>query len=258
VQQSNAYIITFSIILTVVLGLLLSGTSQVLGPLQRKAEELDTKKQILGAVIDSDQLKSMKPEEVLSFYETRISSKVVDMEGNEVEKDADGNPVVAEKVNIGKNYKMAPEKRLYPVFMFHTEGNEDNVESYVLPVYGAGLWDEIWGYVALETDLNTIGGVTFSHRGETPGLGARITNLAVQQRYQGKEIFDESGNLQSVSMQKGEGKDYSSDKHKVDGLSGATITANGVNNMLKNYLNHYNAYLEKQKSSKSSDMASLN
>ena len=256
-QQSNAYIITFSIILTVVLGLLLSGTSQVLGPLQKKAEELDTKKQILGAVLDPEKLSAMKPEEVLAFYENRIASKVVDIEGNEVEKDAGGNPVVAEKVNVGKNYKMAPEARLYPIFMYHAEGNPDDVESYVFPVYGAGLWDEIWGYLALQTDLNTIEGVTFSHKGETPGLGARITNLGVQQRYQGKEIFDDSGNLQSVVMQKGEGKDYSSDKHKVDGLSGATITANGVNDMLKNYLKNYTAYLEKQKSSKS-DIALIN
>ena len=257
-QQSNAYIIIFSVILTVILGLLLSGTSQVLGPMQRKAEELDNKKQILGAVIDADQLKAMKADEVLSFYENRIASKVVDINGNILEKDADGNPLIAEKVNVGKNYKMSPEKRMYPIFIFHAEGNPDAAESYVLPVYGAGLWDEIWGYVALQTDLNTIEGVTFSHKGETPGLGARITSLAIQQRYQGKEIFDDSGKIQSVAMQKGEGKDYSADPHKVDGLSGATITANGVNNMLKNYIQHYSAFLEKQKSSQKTEMASLN
>ncbi len=239
------------------MGLLLSGTSQVLGPLQKKAEDLDTKKQILGAVLEPEKLSAMKPEEILSFYENRIASKVVNIEGQEVENDAEGNPLVAEKVNVAKNYKMAPENRQYPIFMYHAEGNPEDVESYVFPVYGSGLWDEIWGYLALQTDLNTIEGVTFSHKGETPGLGARITNQGVQQRYQGKEIFDESGNLQSVAMQKGEGKDYSSDKHKVDGLSGATITAVGVNNMLYNYLGYYTAYLEKQKSPQT-DIAALN
>ena len=257
-QQSNTYIITFSIILTVVLGLLLSGTSQVLGPLQRKAEELDTKKQILGAVLDGAELKAMKPEEVLTFYETRISSKVVDIEGKDVTQNPDGSPMVAEKVNVGKNYKMAPESSLYPIFVFHAEGNPDAAESYILPVYGAGLWDEIWGYVALQTDLSTIEGVTFSHKGETPGLGARITSPDVQQRYKGKEIFDESGNLQSVSMQKGEGKDYSGDTHKVDGMSGATITANGVNNMLKNYLQYYSAFLTSQKSGQQTEVVAVN
>ena len=257
-QQSNTYIITFSIILTVVLGLLLSGASQVLGPMQRKAEELDTKKQILGAVLDGAELKAMKPEEVLTFYETRISSKVVDIEGKEVTQNPDGSPMVAEKVNVGKNYKMAPESRLYPIFVFHAEGNPDAAESYILPVYGAGLWDEIWGYVGLQTDLSTIEGVTFSHKGETPGLGARITSPDVQQRYKGKEIFDESGNLQSVSMQKGEGKDYSGDTHKVDGMSGATITANGVNNMLKNYLQYYSAFLTSQKSGQQTEVVAVN
>jgi Na+-transporting NADH:ubiquinone oxidoreductase subunit C len=258
VQQSNAYIITFSIILTVVLGLLLSGTSQILAPLQKKAVELDTKKQILGAVLDASEIRAMKPDEILDFYEKRITSKVVDIEGNELEEDSEGNTIVAENVDVAKNYKMAPEKRKYPVFIFHAEGNEEDAEAIIVQVYGAGLWDEIWGFLALNTDLNTIEGVTFSHKGETPGLGARITEGGVQNRYQGKKIFDDSGEFQSVSMQKGEGKDYSGEDHKVDGLSGATITANGVNAMLENYLKAYKAYFEKRKKSNSNDIAVLN
>lgn len=247
-QQSNAYIITFSIILTVVLGLLLSGTSEVLKPIQKKAEELDTKKQILGAVMSPDEIREMKAEEINAFYESRISSKVVNIEGEEVEAEQDGPPVTAETVDVGRNYKRAPEDRLYPVFIYHEEGSEDIILSYILPVYGNGLWDNIWGFLALKTDLNTIEGITFSHAGETPGLGARITSTDVQERFKEKEIYDESGNLISVKMQKGEGKDYSGDPHKVDGLSGATITAEGVNKMLLSYLDHYQAYLEKKKS----------
>jgi Na+-transporting NADH:ubiquinone oxidoreductase subunit C len=258
VQQSNAYIITFSVILTVVLGLLLSGTSQLLGPIQKKAVELDTKKQILGAVLDASEIRAMKPDQILEFYDKRITSKVVDIDGNEIEKDADGNDIVAENVDVAKNYKMAPEKRKYPVFIFHAEGNEEDAEAIIVQVYGAGLWDEIWGFLALDTDLNTIEGVTFGHKGETPGLGARITEGGVQNRYQGKKIFNESGEFQSVAMQKGEGKDYSGEDHKVDGLSGATITANGVNAMLDNYLKAYKAYFEKIKSSSSSEIAALN
>jgi Na+-transporting NADH:ubiquinone oxidoreductase subunit C len=258
VQQSNAYIITFSIILTVVLGLLLSGTSQVLAPLQKKAVELDTKKQILGAVLDASEIRAMKPDEILAFYEKRITSKVVDIDGNVLEKDEEGNSIFAENVNVAKNYKMAPEKRKYPVFIFHAEGNEEDAEAIIVQVYGAGLWDEIWGFLALNTDLNTIEGVTFGHKGETPGLGARITEGGVQNRFQGKKIFDDSGEFQSVSMQKGEGKDYSDDNHKVDGLSGATITANGVNAMLENYLKAYKAYFEKRKKNTSTEIAVLN
>src|SRR5690606_24334813 len=109
--------------------------------------------------------------------------------------------------------------------------------------------------MALQSDLNTVEGVTFSHAGETPGLGARITEEEVQQRYQGKEIWGEGGQLESVIMEKGEGRDYSNDPHKVDGLSGATITAVGVNNMLKNYLGYYEAYLTKMKEDSSEKVA---
>ncbi|KPQ09496.1 MAG: Na+-transporting NADH:ubiquinone oxidoreductase subunit NqrC [Algoriphagus marincola HL-49] len=246
-QQSNAYIITFSVILTVVLGLLLSGTSQVLGPMQREAEALDKKKQILGAVISAEEIDAMTPEEVDEYYNSRISSIVVDIDGKEV-TEQDGAQVTAETVDVGKNYKKPAEDRLYPVFIFHEEGDKDAAESYIFPLYGAGLWDAIWGYMALETDMNTVGGITLAHAGETPGLGARITEGEVQSRYTNKEIYNDSGELVAIEMQKGEGKDYSSDPHKVDGMSGATITANGVNAMVKNYLNHYQAYIESKKS----------
>jgi Na+-transporting NADH:ubiquinone oxidoreductase subunit C len=245
VQQSNTYIIVFSVVLTIILGLLLSGTSQVLGPLQQEAIALDKKKQILGAVISASEIEAMTPQQVNEFYSSRISATVVDLSGKEI------TGVEAEKVEIAKDYKRPADQRQYPVFMFHAEGNPEAVESYIFPLYGAGLWDAIWGYLALETDMNTIGGITLAHASETPGLGARITEGEVQSRYVGKKIFDDSGLLVAVQMQKGEGKDYSADAHKVDGMSGATITGNGVNNMLKAYLGHYEAFIK----SKSSNQA---
>jgi Na+-transporting NADH:ubiquinone oxidoreductase subunit C len=246
VQQSNTYIIVYSAVLTIILGLLLSGSAQVLGPWQQEAIALDKKKQILGAVISADEIAAMTPEQVNEFYATRISSTVVDINGKEITEGG----VTAEKVEIAKDYKKPAESRQYPVFIFHAEGNPEAVESYIFPLYGAGLWDAIWGYLALETDMNTIGGITLAHAGETPGLGARITEGEVQARYVGKKIFDESGALVAVQMMKGEGKDYSSDLHKVDGMSGATITGNGVNNMLKAYMGHYEAYIKAKSSGK--------
>ena len=110
----------------------------------------------------------------------------------------------------------------------------------------AGLWDWISGYIALESDLNTVKGIAFDHKQETPGLGARITTSEVQERYKGKEIFDGS-ELVSVSMVKGEGNPGLS-SHQVDGMSGATITGKGVNQMLEHYLECYTSYFEKIKS----------
>ena len=242
-QQSNTYVIVFSAVLTIVLGVLLSGTSQVLGPLQKEAMALDKKKQILGAVMSAEEVGKMSPEQVNEFYGKRISATVVDLAGNPVAG------VQAEMVEVAKDYKKPASERHYPVFTFHAEGNPDQVQSYIFPLYGAGLWDAIWGYLALNTDMNTIGGITLAHASETPGLGARITETGVQARYVGKKIFDESGEFITVAMQKGEGKDYANDAHKVDGMSGATITGVGVNNMLKAYMGHYEAFIKSKSSS---------
>ena len=245
-QQSNTYIIVYSAVLTIILGLLLSGSAQVLGPWQQKSIDLDKKKQILGAVRSAEEIDDMTPEDVDAFYASHICPTVVDISGKEITEGG----IKAEKVEIAKDYKKPAEERAYPVYIFHAEGKPDQIESYIFPMYGAGLWDAIWGYVALKTDLNTIAGITLAHASETPGLGARITEGKVQARYVGKKIFDESGTLIAVMMQKGEGKNYDSDAHKVDGMSGATITGNGVNTMLKSYMGCYEAYIKSKTSSK--------
>ena len=239
-RQSNTYIIGFSAGLTILLGGLLAFASLGLRPIQQQQVMLDTQKKILGAVMD------LKPnDDVPGIYKKRISSLVVNAKGEEV-KEVDGEPVVAEDVDIGKQFKLPPEDRLYPVYKLMNEKNPDQPEDYILPVYGNGLWNNIWGYIALEKDLETIRGAVFDHAGETPGLGARITSIEVQERFKGKKIYDDMGALVAVSMVKGEKNDPSIyGDNEVDGMSGATLTAVGVNNMLRNYLTYYQPYLEK-------------
>jgi len=241
VRKSNLYIILFSASLTVILGGLLSLTAVGLKPIQKIQVELDTKKQILRAVMDIE-----GEEDILSLYDKRTESLVVDINGEEVAKNEEGEPIIAENVNIARQFKKPPEERLYPVFKFMSKENPDQVEAYIFPMYGNGLWNNIWAFLALETDLNTIKGVSFDHVGETPGLGARITSPEIQNRYIGKEIFNDQGELVSVDMRKGERGDPSLfGEHEVDGLSGATLTAKGVNNMLGNYFKYYLPYLKK-------------
>lgn len=247
-QQSNTYIIIFTAVLTIVLGGLLSLANQGLKPMQERSIEIDTKKQILGAVVD---IETMKNEEVLEFYETSIKSIVVDANGEIIEKNEKGEPLVAENVDIAKNFKKSAEERQYPVFIYYQKGDESAIEAYIFPMYGKGLWGPIWGYVALETDFNTIKGAKFDHETETPGLGARITETAVQERFVGQKIYDDEGNLKSVAMLKAESNPESLlDDHHVNGLSGATITGKGLNEMIKNYFGLYEAYIEKQKTGK--------
>jgi Na+-transporting NADH:ubiquinone oxidoreductase subunit C len=150
----------------------------------------------------------------------------------------------ASQVVIAEQYKLKPEERLLPIYEFRNETDSTKIENAVMPVYGYGLWNNIWGFVALQSDLNTVQGVKFEHAGETPGLGARITSDDIQVRYKGKKVF-EGDKIMSVQMQKGEGMDYSADPHKVDGMSGATLTGKGVNNMLADYFSCYKNYLKK-------------
>lgn len=229
-----------------VFGGALSLTSVGLKPLQDKQVELDTKKKILGAVMDISTIED--PNEILRIYSEKVKSMVVDINGNEVTTDDKGNPMVAEKVNIQKNSKLDPQERVYPVFMFSESGS--GVDAYIFPTFGSGLWDWISSYVAFGPDLNTVKGIAFDHKSETPGLGARITEETVQNRYVGKEIYNDQGELVSITMVKGEGNSGLS-QHEVDGMSGATMTAKGVNAMLEKYLECYSAFIEKTKSQNS-------
>jgi Na+-transporting NADH:ubiquinone oxidoreductase subunit C len=228
--------------------------NQGLKPQQQRSVELDTKKKILSSVTD---LQGKKVNEVFDLYGQTIESKVVNIDGEEVETNSEGEPVVAENVDIAKNFKLPPDERLFPVFIYHSPGNKDATEAYILPIFGKGLWGPIYGFVALDTDMNTIKGISLDHDKETPGLGARITSNDVQERYIGKKVFDDSGQLVSVSMLKGESNAPEVlDEHHIDGMSGATITANGVNEMLKNYLEYYRDFIEKNEGA-NREMASL-
>ena len=239
-QQSNTYIIIFTLLMTIFFGTLLSFTRMKLGPIQKVQVEIDTKKKILGAVMDISTLSS---DEVLELYNKKMSSLVLDISGNEVLA-SDGEKLIAEEINIQKNYKVAKNDRDYPVFMFSDDGS--TIDYYIFPMFGNGLWDWISGFVALDKDLNKVVGVAFDHKAETPGLGARISSNEIQDRYKGKEIFDGLGNLVSVRMLKKE-NNAELDIHEVDGMSGATITANGLNDMLKNYLDCYLPFIIKNK-----------
>ena len=240
VQQSNTYIIIFTLIMTIFFGTLLSFTRMQLGPIQKVQVEIDTKKKILGAVMD---ISSLNPDEILSLYSKKMTSVVLDISGNEISP-VGGESIIAEEVNIQKNYKINKDYRKYPVFMFSEDGT--SVDYYIFPMFGNGLWDWISGFVALDKDLNKIVGVAFDHKAETPGLGARISSDEIQDRYKGKEIFSTNGDLISIKMLKKE-NNPSLSIHEVDGMSGATITANGLNDMMKNYLDCYLPFILKNK-----------
>ncbi|MFU8877188.1 MAG: Na(+)-translocating NADH-quinone reductase subunit C [Wenzhouxiangellaceae bacterium] len=124
-----------------------------------------------------------------------------------------------------------------------------DVNRIVLPVHGYGLWSTMYGFLALESDANTIAGIGFFEHGETPGLGGEIDNLRWQQNWEGKALFDEQGEL-AIAVVKGvvDGSAPQAE-FRVDGLSGATITTNGVNNMVRFWVGEagFGTYLERMR-----------
>ena len=159
-----------------------------------------------------------------------------------------GNPddtVDAFQIKLNNEIKKPVEEQRFPVYKAVVE----NISYYIIPLRGSGLWDAIWGYIALKSDINTIQGAVFDHKGETAGLGAEITQQWFMDRFKDEKVFDDSGQLVGINVSKtnNDPKDTDKDDHEVDAISGATITGDGVTDMIKERLAHYIPYFEKEK-----------
>ncbi len=239
-MESNSYIIRFVCILTIVVAGLLAILIELTAEASAKNEDIFNKRAVLSAVVDKmDPEKSIDDyadDEILDIFDRQVQQTVIKM---------DGTPVVdmkAEEVKMEKEKKKPENERVFPLFNF--QNNEE--QYYILAVRGSGLWDEIWGYIALENDLNTIAGASFDHKGETPGLGAEIKdNKKFPASFKGKKLYTEAGDYVSVLVKKGGAE--KGNVHQVDGISGATVTADGVTEMLYRGIRYYEPYLKSLK-----------
>jgi Na+-transporting NADH:ubiquinone oxidoreductase subunit C len=219
---------------SLVAALVLSLASQSLKGLQEKNVELDRKQNILAA---AGLLEEEGCDDLAACYERYIESYVIDSEG----KTIDNPEKPALDIQFEKQLDVKPEERNLPVFVTKKDGK---VVSYIIPVVGKGVWSTLYGYLALENDLNTIRGITFYKHAETPGLGAEIEKEWFQDNFKGKKIFDEKGNLVSVTVIKGKvDPDMKNSEHRVDGISGATLTGDGVSDLLKEVLEIYEPFI---------------
>ena len=214
----------------------------------KQNELLFEKRAMLGAIQDKAKLdvSNMKDADIIDFFDKNIEQVVVDTKGKvltpeEVEKRGYKGGK-AENIDMKKEMKKPFEERILPVYIYNDKNGE---KIYILKLFGKGLWDEISGYLALSSDLNTIVGASFDHKGETPGMGAEMKdNPAFPAQFKGKKIYDEAGKLVSIIVRKGGAVDP---EHDVDAISGATLTSNGITDMLKTSLENYSAYLENLK-----------
>lgn len=218
--------------MVILVAAVLASVSMALRPRQQKNVEIEKKQNILASVNIESTVENAE-----KLYAERIEKQyVVDVSGNIVEG-AD-----AFTTDLKKEHAKPEEERHLPVFECQTE---DGLK-YIFPVRGTGLWGPIWGFVSLDDDMNTIYGANFDHEGETPGLGAEIATPVFQSQFNGKEIFDESGKLVSITVTK-VGQN-APEEHKVDGISGGTITSKGLEKMLLDDFTTYQEFLTKKKS----------
>ena len=218
--NKNSYTFIYASIMVIIVAFLLAFVSSALKPIQQKNVELDKKKQVLAAL-------NIFEKDAEAAYATYVKADQLLATDGSVAAENGGFAVENAAVNAEN----------LPLYVCEVEGET----KYVLPLYGAGLWGPIWGYVALNADKETIYGVYFSHAGETPGLGAEITNREkFQVPFIGKKALN-ADNEVVISVVKN-GKVQNPDT-EVDGISGGTITSQGVDAMLKSSIGLYKAFL---------------
>jgi Na+-transporting NADH:ubiquinone oxidoreductase subunit C len=230
-EFSNRYIFTFSALMVIAVAILLSLAATLLQPRQQKNLEIEKKKSMLESIgIPS----THETTEVL--YDKYIKKSFVLNSKGEVAEGVDAFNVV---LNIEQ--KKPLDQQYLPVF---NATPDVGGKVIILPVEGKGLWGPIYGYVSLKADLNTIYGVTFDHKGETPGLGAEINTTPFESMFIGKKLY-EADKFVSIGVIKGGTK--SDDPHNVDAISGGTITSKGLEKMLLDCIGKYNDYLLKNR-----------
>ena len=221
--NKNSYIFIYASVMVIIVAFLMAFVSSSLKPIQQKNVDLDKKKQILSAlnIVEKDNAAAE------AAYDKYIKAEQL--------LNADGT-VKSETGAFAVESSTISEDVL-PLYVCEVEGET----KYVIPLFGAGLWNVIWGYVALNDDKSTIYGVYFSHAGETPGLGADIATPKFQNQFPGKIAVKDGKPVISV-VKFGKVQDATCE---VDGISGGTITSVGVDNMLHDGLGLYKGFLAK-------------
>jgi Na+-transporting NADH:ubiquinone oxidoreductase subunit C len=231
-RNSNKFTFMFAVIMVIVVAAILASVAESLRPRQVRNAEIEKKQNILTSV----NIRTT-PDTAEEIYAERIQNQYVINAQGEIMEGLD-----AFEINLRRERAKPISERLLPVFEFQAESGL----KYIFEMRGTGLWGPLWGFVSLNEDMNTIYGANFDHQAETPGLGAEISTNWFQKDFIGKEIFNERGELVSITVTKvGQ---VAPEKHSVDGISGGTITGDGLEQMLLEGFTGYKEFLTRKKS----------
>tara|TARA_B100001778_G_C18602758_1_gene638093 strand:- start:2689 stop:3420 length:732 start_codon:yes stop_codon:yes gene_type:complete len=232
-RDSNAYTFLFSAIMVLIVAATLAATATSLQDIQAdnvRKEKMQNILATIGIIVERENA----PE----VYTKYIINELALVSDGSIDSTVD-----AFKLKLNMEIKKPIENQRFPLYLAEV----DSSKFYIVPLRGVGLWDAIWGYVALEGDKNTIKGAVFGHKAETAGLGAEITQKWFQERFTGEKVFNSDGELVGINVSKTNNDPNNLDKedHEVDAISGATITGDGVTDMIKerlqNYLSFFNS-----------------
>ena len=243
--------LTVALLLCIVCSVVVSTASVLLKPAQIANKQLDFKRNILLAAGLLDEDKNI--DEQFELIETRIVDLQTGMFNDAIDpvnfdqrkavKDPQLSDVLSSKDDIAGLSRREKYAKVYLV------NDDSGLQTVVLPVSGYGLWGTLYGFLAVESDMNTVVGLGYYDHKETPGLGAEVDNPRWKSLWQGKKLYSRNGDV-AISVIKGSVAPGSAGaEHKIDGLSGATLTSVGVDNMMKFWLgsNGYGPFLKNLK-----------
>lgn len=224
--NKNSYTLIYASIVVIIVPFLLAFVSSILGPQSQANERINKKKQILSSL----NIRNLENAQVEDEYsKVVLQDEIVNSKGevvaNGTDKDKDGFAISDKEIS----------SESLPVYVCEINGSK----KYVFPLVGRGLWGGLSGYIALNDDLNSVYGTYFTHESETAGLGARITEEAFQKQFEGKSVQKDNAIALKV-VKNGQVKD---NQTECDGITGATLTSNGVSEMLVESLTKYLPFL---------------
>lgn len=249
-NNSIKKILTVAFALCVVCSIIVSTAAVALRPMQQTNQELDRKSNILNVAKLNEE--SMNIEET---FRDKVTARVVDLRTGEYTDQFDPDTFnqfeaardPATGRTLSGDQDIAGLSRVENFATIYLVGDVDDPDQIVLPIRGQGLWGTMMGFLSVEGDGNTIVSITYYDHSETPGLGAEVNNPRWQAQWEGKKIYEEEGDLSpEIHLTKG----GASSEYEVDALSGATLTSNGVTNMLQFWMSPegFGEYLAKFRS----------